>query len=275
MTRTLNPANELASAEAFSKQSAIFDEIYASNTIVSYKRERVRAHVLQYLQANSHILELNSGTGEDALFFSQQGHYVHATDIAAGMQNQLKQKVAQAGMQHQVSTELCSFTQLEHLQNQGPYDLIFSNFAGLNCTNELDEVLMSFSSLLKPGGMATLVVLPKFCLWELLLIFKGKFKTATRRLFSSKGTTAHIEGTYFKCWYYDPSYIVKQLNNTFDVLGIEGLCTIVPPSYIEGFAEKYPRIYRFLKAKEDKLKTTWPWKFIGDYYIISLKKKPH
>ncbi|WP_448701624.1 class I SAM-dependent methyltransferase [Mucilaginibacter sp. AW1-3] len=273
MTEILNPANEQASAEAFGKQSAVFDDIYAGNTIIDYKRERVRAHVLQYLQPGSQILELNSGTGEDALFFAQQGHFVHATDIAAGMQNQLRQKMRQAGMHNRVTTELRSFTQLAHLQNRGPYDLIFSNFAGLNCTGELDKVLASFSPLLKPGGMVTLVVLPKFCLWEMLLIFKGKFKTATRRLFSNNGAAAHVEGTYFKCWYYDPSYIRSHLKKEFDVLGIEGLCTIVPPSYIEGFAEKHPRVYRFLKAQENRLKATWPWKFIGDYYIISLKKK--
>ena len=53
---------------------------------------------------------------------------------------------------------------------KGPYDMIFSNFAGLNCTGELDKVLASFSSLLKPKGIVTLVLLPGFCLWEFLLI---------------------------------------------------------------------------------------------------------
>ncbi|OCX50234.1 hypothetical protein BEL04_23275 [Mucilaginibacter sp. PPCGB 2223] len=273
MTEIGNPVNEQASAEAFSKQSVVFDDIYAGNTIVAYKRERIRSHVLQHLQPGSHILELNSGTGEDALFFAQQGHSIHATDIAPGMQNRLRQKILEAGMQNKVSAELRSFTQLDHLQNRGPYDLIFSNFAGLNCTGELDKVLASFAPLLKPRGMVTLVVLPKFCLWEALLVFKGKFKTAARRMFSSNGVTAHVEGTYFRCWYYNPSYIINCLKDDFDVLGIEGLCTIVPPSYIEGFAEKYPRIYRFLKAKEERLKSSWPWRFIGDYYIISLRKK--
>ncbi len=273
MTAILNDINEAAAAKAFSKQARVFDDLYSANTIVNYKRERVRAHVLQYLKPGSSILELNSGTGQDALFFAGQGHRVHATDIAAGMQNELTKKVVQAGMQHKISTELCSFTQLQNLKDRGPYDMVFSNFAGLNCTGQLDEVLVSFSPLLKPGGLVTLVLLPKFCLWETLLIFKGKFKTATRRLFAKNGTKAHVEGTYFTCWYYNPSYVINNLPGQFDVLGIEGLCTIVPPSYIEGFAEKYPRLYQFLKTKEDQLKTAWPWRSIGDYYIISLRKK--
>jgi hypothetical protein len=54
---------------------------------------------------------------------------------------------------------------------------------------------------------------------------------------------------------------------------VEGLCTLVPPSYIEGFAEKHPRIYRILQGCEDRWKGKWPWKYLGDYYIITLRKK--
>ncbi|HMG10205.1 MAG TPA: hypothetical protein VK609_16940, partial [Mucilaginibacter sp.] len=106
-----------------------------------------------------------------------------------------------------------------------------------------------------------------------LLVFKGKFKTAFRRFFSSKGRTAHIEGTYFKCYYYNPSFIISTLRQSYKVLGLEGLCTLVPPSYIESFAEKHPRAYSFLKNKEDKWKDKWPWKYMGDYFIISLERK--
>ncbi|MGZ3749768.1 MAG: class I SAM-dependent methyltransferase [Mucilaginibacter sp.] len=265
--------NELNAADAFTGQSVIFDELYSANTIINYKRERVRDHVLKYLAPAGSILELNSGTGEDAIYFAGKGFKVHATDISTGMQEQLKLKVQKRKLGGCISNELCSYTNLEHLKNKGPYDLILSNFAGLNCTDELDKVLGSFSALLKPNGMVTLVILPKFCLWETLLLFKGKFRTAFRRFFSSKGRTAHIEGNYFKCWYYDPSYITKRLKGSFDVLGIEGLCTIVPPSYIEGFAEKHPSAYKFLKNWEGKLKSRWPWRVIGDYYVISLRKK--
>jgi ubiquinone/menaquinone biosynthesis C-methylase UbiE len=272
MKTAANKNEEFAEA-AFTTQSSIFDEIYADNTIVSYKRERVRSHVLQYLVPNSYILELNSGTGEDAIFFAEKGHRVYATDISTGMQQELKRKVVAKGLDDRIGNELCSYTMLHHLQNRGPYDHIFSNFAGLNCTDELGKVLASFSNLLVSGGKVTLVILPKFCLWEVLLLFKGKFRTAFRRLFSKSGSKAHIEGTYFRCWYYNPSFIVNRLKDQFDLLSIEGLCTIVPPSYIEGFAEKHPITYRILRDKESKLKSRWPWKYIGDYYIISLQKK--
>jgi ubiquinone/menaquinone biosynthesis C-methylase UbiE len=273
MNEPAHTMNEQAAATAFSRQAPLFDELYAGDIIIQYKRKRVRDHVLQWVQPGSSILELNAGTGDDAIFFAQRGHTVHATDISSVMQSMLKEKVKLHGLESSVSHELRSYTDLENLYNRGPYDLIFSNFAGLNCTDELPKVLQSFGNLLKPRGIVTLVILPKFCLWEFLLLFKGKFKTAFRRFSGRKGSKAHIEGEFFRCWYYNPSFIKKTLKDSFNVKSIEGLCTIVPPSYIEKFAEKHPRAFRLLKKREDKWKSKWPWKNMGDYYIITFQKK--
>ena len=273
MGEPVTDSNEQNAAFAFTKQSAVFDNLYSHNTIIQYKRERVRSHVQQYIRPGSSILELNSGTGEDAIWFAKQGHTVHATDISEGMQQILGKKIKIQGLDGRVTFEQCSFTQLKTLKNKGPYDLIFSNFAGLNCTEQLNTVLHSFLPLLRCNGIITLVILPKFCLWEFLLLFRGKFRTAFRRLFKRNGANANVEGTTFKCWYYNPSYVAKNLQPLCKVLSVEGLCTIVPPSYIENFAEKHERLYNWLKKTEDKYKSFWPWRNTGDYYIISLQKK--
>lgn len=264
--------HEQLAAQAFNKQSAVFDEIYAGNIIVSYKRKRVREHLLKFLSPNSNILELNAGTGDDAIFFAQQGHFVHATDIAEDMQNELRKKVQQQNLENSVSTELCSYTSLNELQQKGPYDLIFSNFAGLNCTDKLDKVLDSFNQLLKPGGKATLVVMPGFCFWEMLLALKGNFKTAFRRLKSKKGAPAHIEGVHFLCWYYSPKYLIKNLKGKLELKSLEGLCSVVPPSYFEKFPHKHPTLFKWLQKLENLLKSIWPFQYIGDYYIITFEK---
>jgi ubiquinone/menaquinone biosynthesis C-methylase UbiE len=269
-------SNEQQAAKAFSKQAAVFDAYDGGNTIIRYKRERVRQKVIQCLTSSptASILELNAGTGVDAIYFAGQGYRVHATDIAPGMLKELEKKVNALGLDAHITHELCSYTKLHDLKEKGPYDLIFSNFAGLNCTNELDKVLRSFSGLLKPGGYAVLVVLPSFCLWETLLLFKGKFRTAFRRWFTRRtGALSRVEGEYFTCWYYPPSYITRALGDGFERKGLDGLCTLVPPSYIEDFAEKHPSLYRFLQKKENRWKANWPWRAIGDYYIITMQKK--
>lgn len=265
--------NEGLAAAAFTQQANKFDKLYSGNSIIQYKRKRVRDHLSKFVFPGQIILELNSGTGEDAVWLAQQKCHVYTTDISLGMMEVLQQKVKDGHLEKLINSEICSFTALENLKNQGPYDLVFSNFAGLNCTGELNKVLASFTGLLKPKGIVTLVILPKFCLWEFLLIFKGKLQTATRRLFSKSGVRARVEQTNFTCWYYNPSYAIKHLKKDFDLLNIEGLCTIVPPSYIEDFPEKFPKLFSNLCKIENAWKNKWPWKYIGDYYIISLQKK--
>jgi ubiquinone/menaquinone biosynthesis C-methylase UbiE len=275
MNNIQDTINEQQAAKAFGKQALVFDDYDKDNTIIHYKRRRVREHVLHFLPPHSHILELNSGTGTDAIYFAEQGHFVHATDIAEGMQQKLKEKVARKALTNRITTELCSFSELASLEQRGPYDLIFSNFAGLNCTRELDKVLRSFGPLLKPGGQVTLVILPPFSAWETLMLFRGQAKTAFRRFLSRrKGAPAHVEGFHFRCWYYSASFVKKIMAKaSFEFLGQEGLCTLVPPSYIEHFAERHPSSWRFLSRLEDKWKSKWPWRAIGDYYIVSFRKK--
>lgn len=273
MSVLTNHINELKAAEAFTKQSRVFDQLYNDDLIIQYKRKRVREHILKYAESECNMLELNCGSGEDAIFFAKKGFTVHATDVSTGMLEVLKQKIYSTGYNDKISFEECSFTELECLQVKQSFDYVYSNFGGLNCTTELEKVLSSLNAVVSPGGTVTLVIISKFCLWETLMLFKGKFKTAFRRFFSDKGRKAHVEGNFFKCWYYSPSFIKKHLQTDFDLLRIEGLCTIVPPSYIENFGEKYPGVFSFLKKKEGQLKAKWPWNRIGDYFIISLRKR--
>ncbi|QDK81069.1 class I SAM-dependent methyltransferase [Spirosoma sp. KCTC 42546] len=267
-----NNTNTKNAKIAFDTQSIIFDNLYADNSIIDYKRARTRSHLEKYLIKESKLLELNAGTGQDAVYFALQGHRVHATDISDGMLSQLAKKIVEKNLSKSISYEKLSFDKLSSLQNRGPYDAIFSNFGGLNCTDRLDNVLDSFAPLLKPEGTATLVIMPPFCFWEFMMLIKGNFRLAFRRLFAKKGASAHIEGVYFSCWYYWPSFIINRLNTKFKMVELVGLCTIVPPSYLEKFPQKYSTLYNLLINLENKLKNRSPFKYIGDYYIITLKK---
>lgn len=70
-------------------------------------RHQVYAHVEKYLIPKSRILELNAGTGIDALFFIWAGHQVHATDLADGMISQIKAKISKHGLANQLT---CHYT---------------------------------------------------------------------------------------------------------------------------------------------------------------------
>jgi len=273
MSVLLNHINELKVAEAFTKQAEIFDQLYGDDKVVQYKRKRVRDHILKYAKEKGSMLELNCGTGEDAIFFAQKGFQVHATDISSGMLDVLKRKVKGSVYENRITTELCSFTELEMLSGRRAFDYLYSNLGGLNCTADLNKVLESLGDLVREGGVITLVIISKFCLWEFLLMFKGKFTTAFRRILSANGRAAQVEGKNFRCWYYNPSFLRKSLKDKFDLIDLEGLCTIVPPSYIYNFADKYPKGFQLMINTEERLKNKWPWNRTGDYFIISFRRK--
>jgi ubiquinone/menaquinone biosynthesis C-methylase UbiE len=265
--------NETMVATAFSRQAPLFDVLYGRDAIIRYKRSRVRAHILSRLKGGDTLLELNCGTGEDALYFAERGFRVHATDLSPAMLQVLREKQSIRPAGSRVTTEACSFTRLNELSQKGPYDHLFSNFGGLNCTGELDRVLQALHPLVKPGGYVTLVIISRFCLWEFLLLLKGRFRTATRRFFSAGGRKAKVEDTDFRCWYYSPRYMRRHMEPAFELVSLEGLCTLVPPSYIEHFGENHPRLLSLLKRWEDALKYRWPWNSIGDYFIITFRKQ--
>ena len=257
-------------SDAFSKQSDVFDNLYKQNKLSEYLRSNFRQEILSHLKPNSSILELNCGTGMDALFFASKGHTVLATDNAPGMLAKLDQKIREEKIGDSITTLRCSFHDIHTIQGQ-KFDHIISNFGGLNCTDRLDLVLQQLSALLNPGGKVTLMIMPKICPWEIVMMFKGDFKTAFRRF--KKSTPAHIEGVYFLCYYYNPAYVKKVLKKEFNVLGLKGIFITVPPEFYQNFVERYPKLFSFLSKLDGAIAQVFPFTNLCDHYMITLQKK--
>lgn len=269
---TINKDNEVTVSDAFSRQSVVFDGIYNGNYTTLWMRGRARKEVLSNIQPGGRMLELNCGTGIDSIYFAQQGFDVMATDNADGMLTQLNEKIATLGLADKVSTKKCSFNNIDTL-NEGKFDYVFSNFGGLNCTDKLYEVIHGIDKVLKPGGYFTLVIMPKVCPWEMITLFKGYFKTAFRR-FKKNGTTAHLEGLHFYCYYYSPKYVIEHAGNGYTMQSVKGLCITVPPPFIENFFEKHPRTFRMLEKIENMIWDKAPFNRWADHYIITMRKLP-
>jgi ubiquinone/menaquinone biosynthesis C-methylase UbiE len=235
-------------------------------------RRKVYAHLTRLLPNGSRILELNAGTGVDALYLAQQGYSVHATDIARGMLHLLEKKVVANGLQRRITIQECSFTNLEQIIG-GPYDAIFSNLGGLNCIPDLTLVSRHLPVILNPGGIVTWVLMPPICLWELGLIFKGQFHTAFRRL-HRRGTRTHLEGLYFNTYYFSPNQVMAIFGNDFKVLSVEGLSVITPTAESRNLYQQHPHLYKLLCWFDDRLAPYSPWRGWGDFYIISLRFSP-
>lgn len=257
-------------SEAFSRQSPVFDAVDDANKTIGWMRKRVRDEVLRFIKPSSSLLELNCGTGIDSVFFASQGHTVMATDNAPGMLTQLDAKRKKLGLEEKIKTQKCSFNNLETLGAQ-KFDYAFSNFGGLNCSPDLGKILRDMDALLLPGGYFSFVIMPVVCPWEMLMIFKGYFKTAFRR-FGKNGTSAHLEGMHFQCYYYNPDYVINTLKRDYTLMSLKGLSITVPPPFIEGFMDKHPSLFSRLERIENRIWDKAPFNRWCDHYIITMQK---
>jgi ubiquinone/menaquinone biosynthesis C-methylase UbiE len=259
-------------AEAFSRTAEKYDLFAEDHPHLARMRGKVYDHLDRYLSPGSTILELNAGSGTDAVALAARGYRVHATDIAPGMLGRARDKVQRLGLGDRVTVQECSFLQLEQAQG-GPFDAVFSDLGGLNCIPDLTPVIRGLPGVLRPGGLVTWVLMPRICLWEMATVFTGQGRLAFRRL-GRGGTRAHLEGLYFQIYYFDPAQVVDWFGPGFECLSIEGLSVLTPTAESKNLARRHPRTYRALCWLDDRLAPRRPWRGWGDFFIATFRWKP-
>ena len=66
---------------------------------------------------------------------------------------------------------------------------------------------------------------------------------------------------------------MNNLKEEFEMLSLEGLCTFVPPSYMEGFAEKHPSIVFEARKYGKQMEDAMALEECGRLLYYFLKKK--
>jgi len=91
------------------------------------------------------------------------------------------------------------------------YDLVFSNFGGLNCVDKesLKNITLFISSILNDRGRIIFVLMPKICLWEsFYFLLKLKFSSVFRRA-STKPLNVQLNGGNVRTFYYSPKELIN------------------------------------------------------------------
>jgi ubiquinone/menaquinone biosynthesis C-methylase UbiE len=258
-------------ADAFSRTAERYDAFADDHPHLTRMRNKVYAHVERVVPRGSSILELNAGTGTDAIELARRGYRVHATDIAPGMLDRLREKVARLGLGDRITVQECSFLELDRVEG-GPFDAVFSDLGGLNCTSDLRPIIAGLDGVLRPRGTVVWVLMPKICLWELALAFTGQFRLAFRRL-SRGAVRAHLEGRTFDVWYFDPGRVLRMFKPRYHRLELEGLSVITPTAESKNLAKRHPRIYRALARLDDFVSPHAPMSGWGDFFILSVRRR--
>jgi ubiquinone/menaquinone biosynthesis C-methylase UbiE len=252
---------------AFDQYAVTYDGEFTFSSVGKLQRDRVWRFIARNISFKTHpeVLELNCGTGEDARWLISNGFNVTATDLSNEMVHVAKEKLDNKAIVFQsdikeVATKL----------NNKKFDLIFSDFGGLNCLDAaaLKEMSAVFSGLLNPGGRLIFVLMSRNCKWE-QWYFKRKndLHNAYRRQ-SMEGVEAIIFDTKFSTWYYSPEETVSFFSNHFKLLTHQPIGITLPPSYLDTYFKKHPFSLGMLNVLEKCFGSFSSLSDKADHYII-------
>lgn len=244
-----------------------YDELNTFNNKALWQRKRIYSHVNKFLLPKHSMLEINAGSGIDAVYFAQRGNKVVATDLSDGFELQFQKKIDEFKLGDKLSFVKLPYSELERLLPQ-KFDYIFSNFGGLNCIEDPMEVINKFKEILNPGGKVSLVIMPKHYPGEWMLLLKDR-KTALRR-YSKETIKANVEGFKIDVWYHSLKTIKKGIVKDYELLKSENLGTIFTQNKFLG--KENPRIFKFILKINMLLRWITP-SGVGDYYIVTFQKK--
>jgi len=220
------------------------------------------------------LLEINCGTGADAIWMAQKEHHVTATDASPAMIEKAKRKITIAPLPNQPEFQTCSFEELQVTFQDRQFDGIVSNFAGLNCAapSTMENVANQLQQLLRPGGFLAVVLFGKYCLWETMYYLLKAQPTQAFRRWSNGKVMVPLSPTVQQPVYY---YSIKKFTRLMRPLQLiekrpVGLC--IPPSWMEGYMQRHRRFFKGLIKAEDRIGGAPLATSLADHAFLLFKK---
>jgi len=221
--KTPNPA-------PFDSAALTYDADFTHTPLARALRARVWERLDHLFPPGSRVLELACGTGEDAHYLASHGVRVLATDQSEVMLAIARQKCAGLPVE---------FARLDledrdwRLEVGDRFDGAFSNFGGLNVLASYQSLISNLQSLIKPGGPALLVLMGRWCAWEIFWHLAHLDPRAAFRRLPPEGAVAWVGGTAVRVRYPTPASLRRAFAPHFRLARVRPLGVLLPPSYLE------------------------------------------
>jgi ubiquinone/menaquinone biosynthesis C-methylase UbiE len=256
---------------AFDSIAAGYDELFTRSTIGRAQRGVVWDALLDTFEPGAHILELNCGTGEDALFLARHDISVVACDGSEGMIRTARKRKQDEYPDAPIHFKLLPTEKLAKLHPGHLFDGVLSNFSGLNCVAHLDPVVWNIASLVSPRASLLICLSTRFCLAETIwFLLHGNFRRAFRR---TPGVAhAKVSGYMVKVHYPTLRQVKESFSPWFRLRSCTGIGVAVPPSYVEPMIRKYPRLLGLLRWIDKRI-SRLPWlRVMGDHMLLHFER---
>ncbi len=255
---------------AFNAIAAGYDARDNQNPILQWMRRAVHRIYLQHLPPKARVLELNAGTGVDAVFLAENGMSVFATDISDKMIEILQSK-GKSEKAKKIEAKALAFDEIHTIPDSG-FDAVVSNFGGLNCINDFSRLSDDLAAKLKPGGMFIAVVMNKLCPWEMFYYcLRLNFSEAFRR-FKKEGIMAELNGEKVLTYYFTPGEFAAAFSRNFTKVKLYTLALNTPPPYLVGIYNRLRPIVKLWMAIDDLFMPLPVFNRFGDHFVLVMKK---
>lgn len=258
---------------AFDAIAPVFDDRFGGWASVAAQRRAVRNALLKQFPSQGHVLEIGGGTGEDAEFLARRGFRVLLTDPSPAMADISRQKLSALGSCARVvaAEEMERFAEERRAAGEPLLDGAFSNFAPLNCVQDLGSVANGLASLLKPGAVAMLVLFGTCCPAEMLLeTLRGRPKNALRR-FSRGAAPASLAKRKFEVFYHRAADLRRAFQPWFELERRIGIGVAVPPSAAEPWISQHPQLLRRLEVFDRAMASSLA--SFGDHVLYQFRRR--
>ncbi|HTP12250.1 MAG TPA: class I SAM-dependent methyltransferase [Bacteroidota bacterium] len=278
MNAPSRPLQRHRADETTSRQvSAAFDAVAArfdttlENEITRGLRTKIYSVVSSYVRPGAAILDMNCGTGIDLEHFIKAGYRATGVDLSPAMIAAARSRLESSDKQGPRFYHI-SFEDLSAVP-QKDFDLVFSNFGGMNCVRDLEQTARSIAGVLKPGAYFIGVLMPPFSIWE-SASFAARFRwsDAVRRFRAHTPATGFDDKT-FPVFYHSPKTVVKEFSKDFILKRIVGLSIFSPTPQSTSFVRRHPRLWKVLGRLDSLVERIPLIRSIGDHYLIVLEKR--
>jgi SAM-dependent methyltransferase len=259
-------------ALAFNATASSFDARFGEWQSVAAQRSVVRNALIEVFPPGGAILEIGGGTGEDAVWLSERGFTVLSTDAAPAMVDAAVRKLAPFGSRAEIvaAEDLEPFAHRHLAGGSARFDGAFSNFAALNCVDDLENVGRGLATLLKPGSAAMLVVFGNVAPGEIVVeCLRGRWQQAFRR-FRPGAAPARIGRHDFTVRYHGPPAICSAMQPWFRLVRRLGIGIFVPPSAAEPWISQHTGFLDLL-SRLDRI-TRRPLALLGDHILYQFER---
>ena|SRR5947208_12246743 len=273
------PISNSRARTPFDALAETYDETFTRSLIGRAQRDAVWRELDRAFRPGQKVLEINCGTGVDAVHLASRGVEVLACDSSPRMIEVARRRLASPGpaLRASVEFEVLATEEIGTLQapvSPPQFDGVLSNFAGLNCVEDLPRVARDLARLLRPGAPAVLCFFGPLCGWEILwYLAHGNPTKAFRRLRPGGDLAELAEGATVRVRYPGVRAITRIFAPYFALKRWKGVGVAVPPTYLEPLARRFPKAVRALAGVDRWLGRCALARSMADHILLEFERK--